>query len=201
MVELPRWRPVREAPFASLNLATNPGGGERAFFGVACGVALVLLGIAVNFAVERITTGETPQTLLARERILQAEQAKLAETVAAANAKVRDPGTIAILERTEFLNELLVRKGVSWTRTFLDLEEVLPPSVRILALQPEVAYGDTVLLDMTVSAKEPADFIEFLRTLEGSAQFGSPALRGSAPPDDGDPTFRYQLAMEYVQRP
>ena len=184
----------------SLNLATNPSGGYRAVCALACIAAAALLAVAGQLAVQYFGSGELPEELVVQERRLLEEQRSQARQGTEASAKIQDPRTTEILERTAFLNELLVRKGVSWTQTFLDLAQVLPPSVRMLTIRPEVAYGDTILLDMSVSAKQPADFIEFLKELEGSALFGSPALRDSLPPDEREPTFRYQLEVEYGQR-
>ena len=191
-----RRRPAR----AGLNLATNPSGGYRALFALQCVVAAALLGTAVLLTVLFVSSEGPPGELLARERALESERRGLREATAAASAKIQGTRAAEVIERTAFLNELLVRKGVSWTRTFLDLEDVLPPNVRVLTIEPEVAYGDTIRLDMTLSAKTPEDFISFLKTLEGSHLFGSPTLRGSAPPGDTDPTFRYQLAVEYDQQ-
>ena len=193
-------RRVRRRPAAaSPNLATNPAGGYRAFALLACLAAVALVGAAALLVAQFLGSEGPPEELAARERSLLAEQRKLGELAAGAAATVRGARAAEILDRTAFLNELLVRKGVSWTHTFLDIERVLPPNVRVLTIEPRVAVGDTILLDMTVSSKAPADFIEFLKALEGSQLFGSPALRGSAPPADGDPTFRYQLAVEYEQ--
>lgn len=188
------------AAIAGLNLATNPSGGYRAFFALACVAAAALVGTAAWLTASFLGHDGPPQEVLEREGELLEEQRKLRSLGATASAKLRGERAADILDRTAFLNELLVRKSVSWTRTFLDIEKVLPPNVRVLQIEPEVAYGDTIRLDMTVSAKAPADFIGFLRTLEESELFGSPALRGSAPPGDSDPTFRYQLAVEYDQQ-
>lgn len=190
----------RRAARARLNLATNPSGGYRALFVLECAMAVALVGTAVGLTVVLVSSEGPPGELLARERELDSEQSSLRDLAASASAKTQGARPAEVIERTAFLNELLIRKGVSWTRTFLDLEEVLPPNVRVLTIEPEVARGDTIRLDMTLSAKAPEDFIGFLKTLEGSALFGSPTLRGSAPPSDTDPTFRYQLAVEYDQQ-
>lgn len=184
----------------SLNLATNPAGGYRAFFALSCAAAVLLLAASATLAVLFASSEGPPEGLVERERRLLAEQRELARLRGEAQARLRAEDTAEVLERTAFLNELLIRKGVSWTHTFLDLEKVLPVNVRVLSISPEVAVGDTIRLDMTVSAKAPADFIAFLRELEGSALFGSAALRGSAPPSEGEPTFRYQLSVEYDQQ-
>ena len=38
---------------------------------------------------------------------------------------LRQPQNAEVLDRSVFLNDLLMRKGVSWTRIFSDLENVL----------------------------------------------------------------------------
>lgn len=183
-----------------LNLASRPAGGYRAFFMLASLVAASLVAGAALLIASYLGSGRLPAELLEEERRLLAEQGRLSNLGAEATAKIRDIRAGEILDRTAFLNELLIRKGISWTRTFLDLAQVLPPNVRVLTIQPEVAYGDTIRLDMTVGARQPGDFIEFLKSLEGSELFGFPGLRGSAPPSDSDTTFRYQLAVEYDQQ-
>ncbi len=193
-----RGRARRAVP--ALNLATNPAGGYRAFFLLAGLTAVALLLATALLAARFLSSEGPPEELAERERQLLARQRDLARRASEATATVQGERAATILDQTAFLNELLVRKGVSWTHTFLDLERVLPPSVRVLTIEPRVASSDTILLDMAVSAKAPADFIEFLKALEGSILFGSPALRGSAPPSEGDPTFRYQLAVEYDQQ-
>lgn len=194
------WAMRIQSPAAGLNLATNPAGGYRAFFALACAAALALLVVTAWLVVGFLQIESTPEQLLGRQQDLLAEQRRLDTLAAAASRQLRSESTSETLERTAFLNGLLVRKSVSWTRTFLDLEVVLPPNVRMLTIKPEVAQGDTIRLDMTLGAKAPADFIGFLKTLEESDLFRAPALRGSVPPSDGDPTFRYQLTVEYDQQ-
>lgn len=192
----PSFAPAERA----LNLASNPSGGYRAFFAAACLAAAALLGAAAYLAAEFASSGGPPGELQARQRELARQRQALRTSGAEATATLQGPRAAAVIERTAFLNELLVRKGVSWTRTFLDLSAVLPPNVLVLTIEPEVARGDTIRLEMTVSAKAAADFIEFLKAVEGSQLFGSPTVRGSAPPTENDPTFRYQLAVEYDQQ-
>lgn len=200
-LSLPVW-PLRAHSRAAkgLNLATEPTGGYRAFFALACLAGAALAVVTGLLIASFVRTERTPEQLLSRQQELLAEQRRLDSLSVSASRQLQSESTAEVIERTAFLNELLVRKSVSWTRTFLDLEVVLPANVRTLTIQPEVARGDTIRLDMTVSAKEPSDFIEFLKTLEGSDLFQAPAVRGSVPPSDGDPTFRYQLMVEYDQQ-
>ena len=75
-------------------------------------------------------------------RALQTEEAEL-------KRKLTLPENAQVLERSLFLNQLLQRKGISWTRTFMDLEEIFPPHVRMEQVRPEVTLDNKVFLDMT----------------------------------------------------
>ena len=184
----------------TLNLASQPLGGYRAFSVCACLAAAMLAATSFALGWSVWNVGGTPQEFVERERSLAREKRELSSSAQAARLEVEDGRSVQILERATLLNDLLVRKGVSWTQTFLDLATVLPATVRILTIQPEVAGEDTLRLDMTVSARNPTDFIEFLRSLEGSEVFQFPVVRGSAPPSEADPTHRYRLTVDYDQQ-
>ena len=77
-----------------------------------------------------------------------AEQANL-------DAVLRRPENAEVLERSVFLNALLYRKGISWTRIFADLEKIMPPNVRVMNIRPFVNEENQVTLDMTVGAEDP----------------------------------------------
>ena len=47
-----------------------------------------------------------------------------------------------MLERSVFLNALLYRKGISWTRIFADLEKVVPHNVRIMSDPPHAELAE-----------------------------------------------------------
>ncbi len=182
-----------------MNLAAEPFGGKRAswmLLGIAGGVlALALAALIWTF----FGSSDLPEKSIAREKQLQLEIARINRAEAQAALKLNTPAGVDILDRSAFLNQLLLRKGISWTKTFADLEKVLPPDVRAVTIRPEVAYSGTIQLDMTVGAKTPGDFIELLIALESSEFFGHPNVRGSAPPTENNPTFRYQLAVSYEQ--
>ena len=66
--------------------------------------------------------------------------------------------------------------------------------------EPEVTIENNVRLEMQVGAETPLDFIEFLKSLEGSDIFGAPDVRGYSPPNDNEPYFRYELMVSYEQQ-
>jgi len=130
----------------------------------------------------------------ARLRAIAAQQAKL-------NSTLRQPANSEVLERSLFLNTLIERKAISWTKIFADLEKVMPYNVRVVSVRlPEVDSNNQILLDMVVGAKDVPPVLELFRRLEGSPQFGNTSVQSSAPPSQTDPFYRYHFTVTYAQR-
>lgn len=183
-----------------LNLATRPFGRSRLFWTASAAVGLVLTLIAAGLLYSFWRSGQLPPELASREEQLQAELTALSQEEVQSMTLLRQPETIEVYDRSFFLNQLLTRKGISWTKTFGDLEDVLPPRVLVMQIRPEVTFDNKVRLDMQIGAEAPSDFIELLKALESSEVFGSPTVPGFNPPNDNEPYFRYQLLVEYEQQ-
>lgn len=183
-----------------LNLATHPFGHERLFWVLSGALGLVLLVIAGWLSSIYWQDHELPPELVRDETQLRSELARTAQRQSLISAALRDPANSDVLERSLFLNELLLRKGISWTQTFSDLEKVLPPRVLMVGIRPQLTFDNRILLEMNLGAETPLDFIEFLKAIEGSELFDSPDLKTSAPPSDNNPLFQYQLWVRYDQQ-
>src|SRR5579864_2247094 len=184
-----------------INLASEPFRRDRPMLiaSAVLGVVLIaLLGFQIStILAERHQAADirvSIDRLNARLRTIGIEQAKL-------NATMRLPENAEVLERSLFLNTLIERKAISWSRIFADLEKVLPYNVRLVSVRlPEVDSQNAVLLDMLVGAKEIQPVLELLRKLEASPQFGPPEVPNSMPPSQTDPFFRYHVSVRYAQK-
>lgn len=183
-----------------INLAREPFRRDRPILvaSLAVGVLLifslaVLVYIAIN---ERISARQTQAQLeqtSAQLAKIRAEQAKL-------DAQTRRPEYAIVFDRNTMINELIRRKGISWTRIFSDLGAVLPEKVRITAIRPQVNAKDELSLDMTVEAETAPPVIAFISKLEGSAVFGSTEVSTITPPNQNDPYVHYRLTVNYAQK-
>jgi Tfp pilus assembly protein PilN len=183
-----------------LNLATQPFGHRRLFW-LCCGTAaLALAVVAVLLIAEYSGNHEVSPEFVRREVELRNELARLMSAEGEARRTLADPANAPVLERSLFLNELLLRKSISWTRTFADLEQILPPRVLMMSIRPQVTTDNQVHLEMQVGAETPPDFIEFLRVLESSGLFGPATISGYSPPNENQPLYRYQLTVNYEQQ-
>jgi type IV pilus assembly protein PilN len=94
-----------------------------------------------------------------------------------AEASMRQPQNAAVLAQAHFLNNLFLHKSFSWTAVMMDLEQVLPPGVQVLTIDPAVAKDGSVTIHMRVAG--PRDkAVALVRNLEHSHRFRSPRIVG-----------------------
>ncbi len=189
-----------------LNLATQPFRRERAQMTgglLACVLllaSLLLLGVLIlhsraQVADLRLRIADDSQKLQA----LQLQQSRF-------GAILSKPENTEVFSNSVFLNQLIARRGVSWSGIFRDMERVLPPNIRLLAVRlPQLAEQDSdgvnhVQLDMVVGTLQPESFLILLKRLEQASNFGATAVVTQAPPTQNDPYYKYRLTVAYAQK-
>ena len=183
-----------------INLASQPFRRDRAVLAAAGTLGVMLIALLVFLiSLNRLQSGQVADT---RNEIAQLE--KQIRSVSAEQARfdavLREPENAEVLERSLFLNALLYRKGISWTRIFADLEKVVPYNVRIMSIRPTVNAQNQISLDMTIGTESPQPAIELLKSLETSPLFGAANLHSSLPPTQTDKLWRYRVSVNYAQK-
>jgi type IV pilus assembly protein PilN len=88
---------------------------------------------------------------------------------------MQQPKDAAILNQSDYLNDLFRRKAFSWTATMTDLETVLPGGVQVLSIDPIVAKDGHVTIRLrVVGGRDRA--LDLIRNLEKSKHFAQPRL-------------------------
>ena len=131
---------------------------------------------------------------------LDAELAEVGKNQAAVDKVLRTSGNTETLELNLFLNNLIARKSISWTRIFGDLEQVMPYNVRLVSVRPQVTGRNEIQLEMVVGAQASEPVIELMRRLEQSPVFGGMQLHNSIPPSQSEPLMRYRISVNYAQK-
>lgn len=183
-----------------INLASEPFRRDRASIVGATavgGVLVVLLGILIYLAV--IEKHATADTVATRDR-MDRQDRQLTRELAQLNRTLQQPDTSEVLEQSVFLNELIRRKGVSWTQLFADLEKVLPPDVRLISIRPQINSNGRVNLDMQVGSAKGENVLALLVKLEGSPLFGETQVLNVLPPSQTEPLIRYRINVNYAQK-
>jgi type IV pilus assembly protein PilN len=163
----------------SVNLATRPFVELRPLFArlrLAI-VALVLLAIGLGFWLH-VLNGRASVSQ-AQMDSLKAKTQQFQQERQTNEARMRQPQNMAVLERSQFLNDLFERKSFSWTAVMMDLERVLPVGVQVTSIEPVIAKDGDVNISLRVSGERDRA-VELVRNLETSQRFVAPRLVSEA---------------------
>lgn len=190
----------------AINIASQPFRRERAqnaafaliSVALTCSL-LVLISLILHGRAQAADLRRDIEAEQAELRALQRDQAQFSNFVA-------KPENADVFSKSVFLNELIARRAVSWTRVFQDLATVLPTNVRLVGIRlPQVAAEDgtgtnRVQLDMFVGTDRPEAVIDLLKRLQGSPLFGAARVETQQPPTQNDPLYRYRMTVAYAQK-
>ncbi len=183
-----------------INLASQPFRRDRSVyvFSIAIsGVLFLLLVTLVALAIQQ--RGQADDTRAAISRLEKTTATQQAE-VTRLEALLRQNENAAVLDRGLFLNALIQRKAVSWTRIFSDLSNVMPGDVRLVAVRPQILGNNQVVLDMTLAASTSRPVVNFLMKLEQSPVFGATTVLSWRPPSQNESVFVYRVTANYAQK-
>ncbi len=183
-----------------INLASDPFRRDRPFLVAAWVLGSVLSLLLITLIIQAFAFRDDAKEARAaveqaRQQlsVLQTEQARL-------EGIMRRPDSSEVIERSVFLNQLLLRKGISWTRIFSSLEKVVPHTVRLVNIRPQVTGENNVQLDMVVGCLTPEPVIDMLMKMEASPLFGATQVTSILPPSQSEPLYRYRVMVNYIQR-
>lgn len=186
---------------APINLASEPFRKDRALTAISY-VLAGMLGVLLVFLISMVVS---QRNQMAGERAevarLEEQLRKLTADRSETDATLRKPENAVVFERNVLLNTLIQRKGISWTRIFGDLEQVMPGNVRLIAVRlPQINSQNRVLLDMTVGAQDQGPILDLLKRLESSPVFGATTVHTFQPPSQNEPLYRYRVSVSYAQK-
>jgi Tfp pilus assembly protein PilN len=82
-------------------------------------------------------------------------------------------------------NALIDRRAFSWTELLNQFQATLPPSVRILSVQPQVDDAGQMLVSIRILSRQQEDRDTFIEALEKSGVFREVLSRSDAVVEDG----------------
>lgn len=183
-----------------VNLASEPFRKDRPFVVAAIAASTLLGGLLVYQVtiglIEREARTAIGEQVTSASRQLMALQAEHSKIMGLAS----DPRFAEAVDYSVFLNGLLMRKSISWTRIFEDLEAVMPPDVRLISVRPQVNLDNQIMLDMTVGAQTQEPVVDLFIKLEGSPRFGATAVSTWIPPSQSETQYRCRLTANYAPK-
>lgn len=184
-----------------INLASEPFRRDRAILIASSALAVILaIGLAVLVSLvmsERQRAKDTREALALLERDTRAKAAEISKY----DSILRQVQNAEVLDRNVFINTLISRKAVSWTQLFSDLEKVMPHTVRLVSVRPQILSNNQIILDMTVGAQSEAPLVDMLMRLEGSPLFGAVTAQTMLPPSQNETMYRCRLSVNYAPKP
>ena len=191
---------------ASLNLASQPFRRERAqnaaYALIAAVLTCTLAVLVVLILHARAGAADLRRVIDAENRELYRHQREEAQF----SGVLGRPENADVFSTSVFLNELIARRAVSWTRVFRDLETVMPSNMRLLAIRlPQIPTEDAsgtnhLQLDMSVGTDRPEAVVDLLKQLQKSNLFGAAAVVTQQPPTQNDPLYKYRVSVSYAQK-
>ena len=154
-----------------INLASQPYEDARQFW-LRWGTALAVTAI-VTLALLAITTSGWISARNDHKQIaeLRAEIAKRDQKRQEAEAYLNRPENRATRDQSQFLNQLIERKSLSWTHVLEDLEKVMPTRVHLVSIHPEIDDENQLRLKMVVGGDSREKAIELTQRMEESKRF------------------------------
>ncbi len=183
----------------ALNLASQPYENAREFYTrwiTYLVLALVVTGGLVWMAIAGWRQSRKDNAYITNTR----EQIALLQKEAAAAQTILDqPPNKDVAQQSAYINELILRKSLSWTQVFADLEKMMPAELRVIQMQPVFDNESRLELRMTIEGGSRDKVLQLLRRMEDSPRFSDPGLRAEVHPEGpGAGGMQFQLATYYV---
>jgi cell division protein FtsB len=160
-----------------LNLSTQPFPAYRLTNIALVCVLIVLGGLSLWQAQGFVQYENLSGSIRAEEQEGRVESESLATQVKELESRLDRPESTAKLNEIGFLNHLILRKELSWTKLFGVLEGMIPENVHLTNLTPDIGNDGTATLRMGLRARSIADVKEFLKRVETSPLFSSLDVR------------------------
>jgi type IV pilus assembly protein PilN len=154
-----------------INLASQPYEDARQFWlhwGTALGATSILTIALMAYTTMGWFAARRDHTTIASCR---AEIAQRDRTRQLAQDFLNRPENRTTRDQSQFLNELIERKSLSWTRVLEDLEKVMPTRVHLVSIHPELDDDNQLKLKMVVGGDSRDRALELARRMEDSRRF------------------------------
>jgi Tfp pilus assembly protein PilN len=177
-----------------LNLSTAPRENKRPFLAAATLIgtvgllALLILGHAALNSWRANREIRLDMAHWEGEIRANTEKQQILETY------FQTPQARQVLDQAAFLNSLIGERSFPWTKIFMDLEQTLPPGVRVVSISPRLESG-RAQVTLTVAAATDEGKIKFLETLENSKLFSGIEVKSERRQDQQGPGDKIVLDL------
>ncbi len=187
----------------NINLASNPYEAAREYTRrmgmVVAALAVLTVGLLGYILYQRSHTRDINQKIA----VVKQEIAGLDAEKAQAQAILNQPQNREVADQSQFLNQLFVRKSLSWTHVFTEMEKLMPPNIHVVSMKPEFNRDNQLVLHVVVTTPARDKAVELVKRMEKSPHFRTPQVEaenavgeGAAGPMGGN--IQFEIAAVYV---
>ncbi len=187
----------------NINLATKPYLDVRRVLMQWGSLVLLLALCTAGLVWKAVVNWQEASEVNAKIAVLRTEIAELDRQHEQALALLRQPQNVPVLSTSKFLNGLIARKSFSWTRVFMQLEQIMPPRLHVVSISPELQPAtNTVEVHLTVAGTSREAAVELVKRLEQSPSFREAriveesSIQGTGSPD----TVQFHVVAVYMPR-
>ncbi len=187
----------------NINLATKPYLDLRRVLVQWGGLVLLLALCTAGLVWKAVSNWREASEGNAKIAVLKTEIAALDRQHEQALALLRLPQNVPVLNTSKFLNGLIARKSFSWTRVFMQLEQIMPPRLHVVSISPELQTAtSTVEVHLTVAGTSRDAAVELMKRLEQSSSFREARIveESSIQGKDSPDTVQFHVTAVYVPR-
>jgi type IV pilus assembly protein PilN len=187
----------------NINLATKPYQDVRRVLKQWGGLVLLVAVCTAALVWFAVSSWRESRDVNARISEMQSEISGLDRQHAAALAVLRLPQNASVVETSKFLNGLIARKSFSWTRVFMQLEEIMPPRLHVVSISPELQpLTNTVQVHLAVAGTSRDAAVELVKRLEQSPFFRDARIAEETTimEKESEDTVKFQVTATYVPK-
>jgi hypothetical protein len=162
-----------------INLATHAYEDSRQFW-MRWGTGVAILGL-VTLGLLFVSIAGWYEARVDRKKIsdLKAQIAQREREQATAEALLNRPENRVMREKSQYLNDLIVRKAFSWTQAIETLERLMPAKIHLVSIAPELNDNNQLAIKMVVAGDSSERAFELVRRMEGSKHFRETRIEGT----------------------
>jgi len=155
----------------NINLASQPYEDARQFWmrwGTALAIAVIVTLALLTYTISNWRAARQDHATMATYRAEIADRDRKRER---AQAFLNQPENRTTRDQSQFLNQLIERKTLSWTHVLEDLEKVMPARVHLISIHPALDEENQLTLKMAVGGDSRDKVLELVRRMEDSGHF------------------------------
>lgn len=182
-----------------LNLATHRFPKYRKTNLALTAILIAALGAGAWLAGDYSLNPPDVSTLELSEQEVRGQWDDLGRSVAEIESRLQADEASSQMSELMFLSQIMARKQFSWTRMLREIERVIPASVQLVGLIPDISEGGQVFVQMEARGRTIEDLSEFIANLELTEAFRDvKAFEQEQGVFDGRQEFRLVMGADYV---